>query len=156
VLKKLTYDYIKERSQTPEIDGVSTETLNQLLVWLASNYNDIRSSNLTDIIELQRANFAIDKKHRNQLLKRFNGGDIRNGNFFRDIALFLEHYNMIEESLFFMSKAKMYSPTLKPTDEKLKEYKATLKVANTPPLSLINTIRRQIKRTLLLIRSVWS
>ena len=156
VLKKLTYEYIKERSQAPNIDSVSEETLNQLLVWLASNYNDIRISSLSSIIALQRANFAIDKKHRNQLLKRLKGGDIRDGNFFRDIALFLEHYNMIEESLFFMSKAKMYSPTLKPTDEKLKEYKATLKVANTPPLSLINTIRRQIKRTLLLIRSVWS
>jgi hypothetical protein len=153
VLKKLTYDYIKERSQTPDIDSVSAETLNQLLVWLASNYNYIRNSSLTDIIKSQRADFASDKKHRNQLLKRFNSDDIRAGNFFRDIALFLEHYKMIEESLFFMSKAKMYSPTLKPTDEKLKEYKATLKVANT---SLINIIRRQIKRTLLLIRSVWN
>ena len=157
VLKKLTYDYIRERSQAPDIDSVSAETLNQLLVWLASNYNDIRNSNLTDIIELQRANFAGDDKHRNQLLKRFNGDDIRAGNFFRDIALFLEHYKMTEESLFFMSKAKMYSPTLKLTNEKIKEYKTTLKVTDAhPSISLINIVRRQIKRTLLLIRSVWN
>ena len=213
VLKKLTYDYIKERSQTPNIDSVSAKTLNQLLVWFASNSNDIGSSSISDIIKSQRAyftsdnkhrsqllkrltgkdinagnffrdialflehydmseksqffinkakksqraNFANDNKRRNQLLKRFTGEDIRAGNFFRDIALFLEHYEMIEESLFFMSKAKMYSPTLKQVNEKIKEYKATLEVAAPPPsLSLINTIRKQIKRTLLLIRSVWT
>jgi len=51
---------------------------------------------------------------------------MRAGNFFRDIALFLEHYEMIEESMFFMSKAKMYSPSLNPIDEKLEKYKAIL------------------------------
>jgi len=213
VLKKLTYDYIKERSQTPNIDSVSAKTLNQLLVWFASNSNDIGSSSISDIIKSQRAyftsdnkhrsqllkrltgkdinagnffrdialflehydmseksqffinkakksqraNFANDNKRRNQLLKRFTGEDIRAGNFFRDIALFLEHYEMIEESLFFMSKAKMYSPTLKQVNEKIKEYKSKLELASPPPSpSLINTIRKQIKRTLLLIRSVWT
>ena len=67
-----------------------------------------------------------DKKHRNQSLRRFHGDDMRAGNFFRDIALFLEHYEMIEESMFFMSKAKMYSPSLNPIDEKLEKYKAIL------------------------------
>jgi hypothetical protein len=59
-------------------------------------------------------------------LRRFKGDDIRAGNFFRDTALFLEHYEVIEESLFFMSKAKMYSPSLKPIDDKLEKYKAIL------------------------------
>jgi hypothetical protein len=105
-LKKLTYDYIKERSLTPNIDSVSAETLNQLLVWLASNYNDIGSNSLPDIIKSQRANFTSDDKHRNQLLKRFNNaGNIRAEDFFRDIALFLEHYEMSKKSQFFISKA---------------------------------------------------
>ena len=60
------------------------------------------------------------------MLKRLKRDDIRAGQFFRDIALFLELYEMNKASLFFMAKAKMYSPNLKSIDEKLKQYKTML------------------------------
>lgn len=132
VLKKITYDYVKERKQVPNIDSVSSKILNNLLAWMASKNKGIEQRTLASIIKSQGATIASDKKYRNQLLKRFHGDDIRAGNFFRDIALFLEHYEMIEESLFFMSKAKMYSPGLKPIDEKLENYKAILKNTKKP------------------------
>lgn len=130
VLKKLTHNYVKERIQAPNIDSVSTKTLNQLLEWMVSNHQDIEEHNLRSIIQSQLVTQASDTKHRNQLLKRFKGDDIRSGQFFRDVALFLEHYEMIEESLFFMSKAKMYYPSFKSIDEKLKKYKSILEKTN--------------------------
>lgn len=133
VLKKLTYDYINDRKQASNIDSVSSETLNRLLEWISSDNKDIVQYNLDSIIKSQRAVITSDTKHRNQLLKRFKGDDIRAGNFFRDIAILLEHYEMVEESLFFMSKAKMYSPSLKPIDDKLEKYKAILEKRKLVP-----------------------
>lgn len=127
VLKKLTHEYVKERRQSSNVDSVSAKALNQLLEWMNLIHKDIEKNSLASIIASQRALIASDKKHRKQLLKRFNGDDMRAGNFLRDIALFLEHYEMIDESLFFMSKAKMYSPSLKPVDDKIEEYEAILK-----------------------------
>ena len=101
----------------------------------ATFFNDKASANSSGLKRKSIGQISIlnqtknnDLKNLSQLMKRFNRSDIRAGNFFRDLAAFLEHYNMFEASLFFIVKAKMYSPNLKSIDEKLKKYEEKLRI----------------------------
>jgi len=123
VLKKLTYDYINDRRQDPNIDSLSNKTLNQLLEWIASNHKHTLDHELANTIKSQCASIANDEKQRDQLLKRFKSERAETEHFFRDVALFLEHYEMNDEALFFIDKAKMYSPTIESVNQTLKKNK---------------------------------
>ena len=100
VFKKLTYDYINDRRQASNIDRLSKKTLNQLLEWIASKHKDTLGHNLADTIKLQCASIANDEKQRDQLLNNLKRKHAEAEHLFRDIALFLEQYEMNDEALF--------------------------------------------------------
>jgi len=147
VLKKLTHDYINDRRQAPNIDSVSSETLNKLLEWIASDNKNIVQYNLDSIIQSQCASIAIDEKQRDQLLKCFKGERAGTEHFFNDIALFLENYEMNDEALFFIDKAKMYSPTIESIDQKLKKYKTIFASDKKYRSQLLKRFKRDDIRT---------
>lgn len=215
VLKKLTYDYINNRLQTSNTESLSNSTFSQLTKWIQSNYKSTTEHNLSSTIKLQSESISQDDKQRVQLIeilrqeeaqtgtvfisialflehyglhhealffknkaklyhsqlkssnlklttndpsatrdknnlyqlkKRFDRNDIRPGNFFRDLSSFLERYDMLKAALYFMSKAKMYSPNLKSIDEKLKQYDKKLKIKQLPPLiGRTNAMKKIVK-----------
>jgi len=123
VLQKITFDYVKARRNSTCESRESTKNLDDLVAFISSQF-PLVLDDLTEVIKFQKEITTSDTKHRNQLLKRFKGDDIRAGQFLRDVALFLEHYDMLEQSKFFMSKAKMYAPNNKQIDQKLAVYYA--------------------------------
>ncbi len=126
VIKKLSYDFISEEAMSRELDSTSMGTLSRIKSYIENSYGVIINNSLDVLIDEQEKTVLRDEKLKVQLIKRISAKEKRNGEFLRDIALFLEEYGMIEVALEFMEKAKMYSPKKLEIDEKIKEYKAKI------------------------------